>query len=594
MNMPKAAVEPTPLAWIEATDIESLTFDKSTWIPLATSVLEFELGMKGFAGHREFYRSAESLVVPLAQREEFKEADWQTIVRHGGTDGVWADENNLYPPGCYHQDPRVLYPVILRSFDSGETDEWVLQHEIEIGLQLLRKGDTWICPRENDLEVARLVRKPNGNPQELLIRAEHLRDYLCARKSALLLTGFYLREAVEERFEGVQWEAGRQEKRFPTGERRSSHSPIHEGGAPFGMETAVVHTWRESVDPKTDVPEMPHPTEDKEVGMRSFAIKDSGRKLHMLYTRVWTKHWIEPAALSPRIRRDEVESRIHFIVENQAQGTLAGKALKEYGGWLWFKPAVIRKLIRGPKGVLRWYTRDTGEVGPSRDQTLHFGVNSKGLINVLGYKMADLPEWAQKIWAGDNTVPEGGLSEELHMSQNLANPAGTVAPEASLWHNLNMLQAETKQHFGQPLFLTLPTEHELYRQVHRFYTDSFEDFCGLCKELHRIVTEQIDLGGLNAKIDPKNAEEVNKKGLRHIKRVAYWLDGIGHDGRRITQALAGVADLRQGDAHAQGSKLRESLPLLGIPPDADDYQRMGLLAIRAVSTSLAGIGKASR
>jgi len=223
--------------------------------------------------------------------------------------------------------------------------------------------------------------------------------------------------------------------------------------------------------------------------------------------------------------------------------------------------------------------------------TLHFGVNSQGLINVLGYDLANLPEWTQKMWAGDNTVPEGGLSEDLNASQNLARPAGTMAPEEMLWRNLNLLQQETGRLFRQPLFLSLPSEHEIYRQVHRFYTDSFEDFCRLCKELHRVVTEQIDLGGLKAKIDPKNAEEADKQKLRHIKRVALWLEALGQDGRKITEALAGVADLRQGDAHPKGSELRESLKLLGVPTGAENYKRMGLVTISAVAASLGKIGQ---
>lgn len=592
MNPPRTALEPTPLAWIEASDLESIAFDKSTWIPLRANQKEFEIGKSGFAGHREYYRSIETLIVPLAQREEFKDRDWQSVARSGGTDGTWADEKMFYPPGCYDQDPRFLYPVIMRSFESGERDEWVLQHEIEIGLQLLRRGDVWVCPRENDVEVVRLLRRADDTPAELLIRAEHLRDYLCAKKAALLVTGFYLREAVEENFEGVAWEDGRQKKTFATGERSSSFRPIHEGGEAFGMEIAVMHAWRESVNPNHDVPEMPHPSQDEQTGMDTFTVKARGRNLHMLYTRVWTKHWIEPAAKSPRIRRDEVESKVNFIVDNQAQGTVAGRALKDYRGWLWFKPAVMRKLIGGPKGILKWYTQQTGRIGPSPNLALHFGVNAKGLINVLSHDMADLPEWAQKIWAGDNTVPEGELSDELHASQNLARPAGTIAPEEALWRNMDLLQAETKRIYGKPLFFALPGEREFHTKVHRFYCDSFEEFCELCKELHRVVSEQIDIGALNDKIDPKNAEEANKAKLRQIKRVDLWMTKAGHEGRKITQALVGVADLRQGDAHAQGSKLRESLPLLGIPKDTEDYQRMGLVAIAEVGKALAVIGKA--
>ena len=75
-----------------------------------------------------------------------------------------------------------------------------------------------------------------------------------------------------------------------------------------------------------------------------------------------------------------------------------------------------------------WFTQDTGKVGCASNLTIHFGVNKLGLINVLGKDIAEQPEWAQKIWVAHNACPEGGLSEELHMSQNLASPASTVAP----------------------------------------------------------------------------------------------------------------------------------------------------------------------
>jgi hypothetical protein len=205
---------------------------------------------------------------------------------------------------------------------------------------------------------------------------------------------------------------------------------------------------------------------------------------------------------------------------------------------------------------------------------LHFGVNRLGLINVLGYKMGQLPEWVQKMWVTHNVSPDGGLSEELHMSQNLARPANTAAPEPILWHNLQLLQKRTALAYGQPLLQQMPHDSEFFRLIHRFYCDSFEDVCELCKELHRIVCEPIDIGLLNSKIDPANAEAANKQKLRQIKRLALWLDTLKLDGRKITRALAGVADLRQGDAHPKGSDLRNSLTLSEIPPDCADYQPM--------------------
>ncbi len=113
----------------------------------------------------------------------------------------------------------------------------------------------------------------------------------------------------------------------------------------------------------------------------------AGEKLFRLSGRIWVKHWISPAQKSPRIRRDDVEPRVHFRVENQEQATLAGKDLEEYRGWLWFKPSVIRHILRARTSEIKWYTAQTGEIGPAPHQILHFGVNDVGLINVLGYKI---------------------------------------------------------------------------------------------------------------------------------------------------------------------------------------------------------------
>jgi hypothetical protein len=90
------------------------------------------------------------------------------------------------------------------------------------------------------------------------------------------------------------------------------------------------------------VPEMPQPLKETAARSKSFTVQASGRKLFFLQGRIWIKHWIAPAALSPRIRHDSVEARVHFQVENQEQKTVAGDALKDYRGWLWFKPSVIQ------------------------------------------------------------------------------------------------------------------------------------------------------------------------------------------------------------------------------------------------------------
>jgi hypothetical protein len=116
--------------------------------------------------------------------------------------------------------------------------------------------------------------------------------------------------------------------------------------------------------------------------------------------------------------------------------------------------------------------------------------------------------------------------------------------------------------------------------------------CELCKELHRIVSERIDIGLLNSKIDPANAAESSKQKLRQIKRLALWLNTLKLDGRKITQSLAGVADLRQGDAHVKSSELRKSLALFGIPSDCADYQPMCYEIIGQVANCIGLVARA--
>ena len=75
MNPPQIALEPMPLAWIEAADLEAITFEKSTWIPLHASVKEFEIrgpASPGIASRQLVDRITGAVL--LAQREKFKNA----------------------------------------------------------------------------------------------------------------------------------------------------------------------------------------------------------------------------------------------------------------------------------------------------------------------------------------------------------------------------------------------------------------------------------------------------------------------------------------------------------------------------------------
>jgi hypothetical protein len=572
--------------WLELADVENRKMAKRTWVPLMVSDSE-STGRHKKPGFRKQFTSIESLIVPLAERDQFAEANWQSIQRNN-PHWAWAEKGRFIAPHEYTEDdetPIATYPVLRQSFDTGEPDIWHLLQEIEISLDLMRKEDVWVRPVEDYIEVVRLRRDSEGRPVAMEIRAEHFRDYLAGRGAALLLGAFVLREANEAKLEGISWDEKRVTREFENGLWEGSMYETNTGG-PQGI---TLRMWRESVDPDDDVPVMPHPSQEPSPRSEKTEFGGGGEVLEFAEGRIYWTEWIEPAELSPRIRRDEVEAQVHFIVGNQGEPKLSGSKLHDYRGWLWFRNSVIRELLNKERSFFKWCTHDTGSIGPSCMTQLHFGLNELHHVNIAAYKMAELPEWAQKIWVAHNIPPEGGLSYELHQSQNLAAPARTGPPELLIIHAIKTLQVAAARAFGLELFHNLPDPEDILRRIHRFQGDSFEDTCHLAKEISRHVVEKFDQSAIDKQLSPENLKVANEKKLRSLKRLALLLAQLGHDGLALTKALAGINELRQGDAHTGSSSLAQSLELVGVSPDSQDYYNNNLCMIRAVGFALRDI-----
>ena len=201
---------------------------------------------------------------------------------------------------------------------------------------------------------------------------------------------------------------------------------IHEGGHRYGEKIAVFHASRTDVDESDDIPDISGIPTDQNIKSSSWERTFEGTRLFMVMGSLWRNEWLEPAKTSPRIRRDPLPPSVFFIVDEQ--GTKETKeTLADSGRWLWFKPDVIMALAHRRGGSLAWYTGDTGAVSCSPDCS-NFGINRLSLVNVYAKDVVLLPEWQQRIWAGHNVGPEGGVSEELLASQVRAEPARTQAP----------------------------------------------------------------------------------------------------------------------------------------------------------------------
>jgi hypothetical protein len=568
--------------WFEMASVRKRWLANSVWIPLRAVNRIEETGQYGSVGYRQEFYGAGTLAVPIDAKEKAEELGWMDIgISH--EHGSYVDSGRYIPCDVYEHYSGELKGIALALVQRGNSEEfsqWHLHQDFVIALGLKRENDTWVCPDEGYTEVARLVRHPDdGRPYLLEVKAEYLRDYLCARNMALYITSYRNREEIVEDASHITWEDNLKSE-IAGGDRWEGRvDAIHEGGIPFGAETAIIHAERTDVDPQEDVPTFGFPTDDNLVS-KSWTKKDKGKKVFRVQGELWRNEWVDPGEYSLRIRRDKLPATVFFITD--ASGKRESKdSLVDGGRWLWFKPEVMMALAHRRGGSLQWYTRDTGSVRCSPDYNIHFGINKLSLINVYAKDIALLPEWQQRIWAGFNVGPEGGVSEELLASQMKAMPAHTQAPEAFLSKAYSYVNDAVRSTLGEPLF----REHEQYpkimRHAHRFRATDQSGLLALAKDLARLTADSIDTRVLQKIVSPPKG--VKWGSLKSLEKVLATVIPA-EDARSLLSPLVGIYELRHADAHLPSGKIEEILKLAGADPAAIPVQQGYQLICACVSS----------
>ena len=363
-----------------------------------------------------------------------------------------------------------------------------LHQDLSLTLGLKREQGVWVRPAEGYETVARETRV-DGRPTLIQMRSGHLKDYLCARELGLVVVTYRSRTAVLSRNDGISWPGGSVEETGDGDRWLGQVTEIHEGGGAYGVETAVFHIARADVDGADDIPVMGRPN-DGNVSSRSWRTRDGGRKLYRVSGELWRTEWISPGAASPIVRNDGPPSVESFIVDadgKEERGPELGGAQR----WLWFRPELATAIAQRRGGRLVWYTRETGALVCSGCD-VHFGVNASGLLNAYAKDVVELPGWLQRVWAGHNVRPEGGVSEELLASQVRAEPADTLAPEAFLEPGLLAFEEITRAKLGRGVLRAHDKVGDLLKLAHRFRAVNEEGLLALAKDLCRLIVDRID------------------------------------------------------------------------------------------------------
>lgn len=221
------------------------------------------------------------------------------------------------------------------------------------------------------------------------------------------------------------------------------------------------------------------------------------------------------------------------------------------------------------------------------DCGVHFGVNRLSLINVYAKDVVLLPEWQQRIWAGFNVSPEGGVSEELLASQVRANPARTQAPEEFLGKGLELLNVLSQKQLGVSILKGNDFIRELLPTIHRFRAVDNAGLYSLAKDVARVTADSLDAAAMQTIVHPP--KDVKWGSLKTLENLI--ASRVGANAARLTMgALAGVYELRHADAHLPSSELDEALALVGVDHGLPSVLQ-GYQLLHAVVSSIFGVVK---
>jgi hypothetical protein len=573
-------------AWFEMKDIRRRHIVNAVWVPLMASQIasQGEVGMLGWV--EEFF-GVGTLAVPTGKRADALKLGWTDL---RGPQGVWATKDLYKPADVYqaHQGHDLGVELALcQQFSTNDPSEWHLNQDVVMALGLRREGDVWVRPAEDYCEVSRLRRNSNGRPNLMEMKNEFLRDYLGARNMLLRIAAFYSRTCIVQDLSEVGSPV--ETKETKNGEQYEHRNlDVTEGGFPGDGTYAVFHVGRNDVDADDDVPQPGPPTNENTVS-KHWTGKRVGRKFIRPLAELWRDEVLEPAALSLRVRGDKDPTDVNFIVDASGKTETAVELHDEDRlRWLWFRPEVIPTITKKRSGSFSWYTEETGGIGLSSATLTHFGLNKIGLVNVYAYDIARLPPWQQRIWAGFNVAPDGGVSAELLSAQAKAVVAETYAPEWGLPQVLKALDAEFIAITGSPLFRPHEETQRLIDSVSRFRALEPQGIYALAKDLMRLVGDRIDAAHLH-KFLTLDKSEKKPGSLKSLER--YLASFIGDsDARNIMGPLFGAYDLRLADAHLPSQELADAFNLVQVDPKAPPLAQ-GFWLIVSVVETLNAIGR---
>lgn len=573
--------------WILLTKETRRTFSSSTWVPLRASRTDEKGDVKEIGFVSEVFACG-TAAFPPEHRDVADTLSWSDI-GIGHNVAPYAYEGGGYLSIEQYQrndkEPIGLNLVFEHPQPVVGGRLWILNPDLVIALRLIKEGTNWLRPEENFIIVAREVLDEKGTHRLIEIKREFLIDYLAARNLSLRIS--YYRQRVEN---VAEIEAS-------TYADLASHQEQRDCGRfellirsledVFGGSWALMRAWRTDVDEEEDAPVM-GPESNDNTDYESSQGYRGGYEGVRVEGEFWRDEWIEHQGQSVRVRGDVDNNLPQFIVETDGKRMSSADLNNEdIGRWLFFRVNVVSELLSLRGFTLEWYTAETGSIRSTSGIGIHFGINSSELITVYAYDIARLAAWEQHVWAAHNVVPDGKVSSELLLSQVRAQPATTHAVEELLFKSMRMLDQGFKERLNVNLFTRDINDAEVMQHISRFASKDQASLLRLAKELVRVFSERLDVSALRKlSTHTKKNELGSNKLLEDVLAQKVGVDKA----REIFGVIAGVYDMRIGDAHPTSSKIGDALKLAGVD-DSQSLLKQGEQLISNFGQAVWWIGK---
>lgn len=573
--------------WILQVKETRRIFSNSAWVPLR-ELSNKEQGNFQDVGYTSDFFGCGSVAFPPEQRERADKFGWQQVGT-GHRTSSYAYENGYYSPIEQYeyndQEPigvnlvfEYIQPVIGRR-------EWILNPDLIIALGLVKDGSNWVRPEEDFIVVARELIDSKGNHCLIEIKQEFLIDYLAARNLSLRLSYYRQRIANITNLENSSYAGLTNQEEQRDGGR--FELLIRNLEDIYGGTWAEFRVWRTDVDKDEDAPVMGQENDDN-TDSESLQGYKGGYEGVSVEGAFWRDEWIEHKNTSVRVRGDTDHTLPHFIVEtNGTRMTSESLNNEDIGRWLWFRSSIVNELLNHRGFSLQWYTAETGGIHSASGRRTHFGINTSDLITVYAYDITRLEPWEQHIWAAHNIAPEGKVASELLMSQVEVKPASTSAVENLLFRSMELLEAGFSKELNTELFSHEINESELTQSISRFSSKDQASLLRLAKELIRIFLDRLNVKNLRQLATHKDKEQFGSKRL--LEDIL--AQKIGADeARQVFGVIAGVYDMRVGDAHPTSSDIGAALKLAKID-ESDSFLQQGKDLISNFGESIWWVGK---